>query len=62
VISLTAFGRSGDMETAFYLADEMMRDKLPIDIRTMNFLLQACISNKEDGFLRSLQVTKPIFL
>lgn len=53
---IKAFGRCNDIETAFLLVDEMKGHKLQLKIDTFNFLLQACISDKEHGFRHSLLV------
>lgn len=51
---IKAFGRCGDIKTAFQLADEMLQKKLPMQADTFNFLLQACASDKEFGFRHAL--------
>lgn len=51
---IKAYGRCGDLMTAFQLVDEMRSKKLNIDVITMNFLLQSCISDKEFGFRHAL--------
>lgn len=53
---IKAFGRGGDLETAFCLVDEMVAKKLPVKDDTLNFLLQACITDKEAGFRHALLV------
>ncbi|XP_018322813.1 pentatricopeptide repeat-containing protein 1, mitochondrial [Agrilus planipennis] len=53
---IKAFGRCGDIHTAFGIVDEMVSKKLPIKADTLNFLLQACISNKEAGFRHAILV------
>lgn len=53
---IKAFGRLGDIETAFQLVDEMQTQKLPIRSETFCFLLQACASDKELGFRHALLV------
>lgn len=55
---IKAFGRCGDMETAFEIVDEMILNRIPIKTDVVNFLLQTCISNKESGFLHALLVWK----
>lgn len=51
-----AFGRCGDMKTAFELVDEMKATKLPMKVQTINHLLQVCCSDKEYGFRHALLV------
>ncbi|XP_058054642.1 pentatricopeptide repeat-containing protein 1, mitochondrial [Anopheles bellator] len=53
---IKAYGRCGDLKTAFQLVDEMMSRQLPIATDTFNFLLQACISDHEHGFRHALLV------
>ncbi|KRT81318.1 hypothetical protein AMK59_6297, partial [Oryctes borbonicus] len=53
---IKAFGRCGDLETAFGLVDEMQKKNIPIKGDTLNFLLQACITDKETGFRHALLV------
>jgi len=54
---LLAFGRTGDILTAFSLVDEMLTKKYKLKDETFNFLLQACISDKEAGFRHALLVS-----
>lgn len=49
-VMIKAFGRCGDVKTAYLLADEMMERQMEVDTRTFNFLLQACASDAEYGF------------
>lgn len=51
-----AFGRTGDLLTAFSLVDEILKKKYKLKDQTFNFLLQACISDKEAGFRHALLV------
>lgn len=53
---IKAFGRCGDIKTAFEIADEMAMKKLPMADDTLNFLLQSCISDKSAGFRHALLV------
>lgn len=53
---IKAFGRCGDITTAFELVDEMKSKDLEIQVDTFNFLLQACISDVEYGFRHALIV------
>lgn len=52
-----AFGRTGDILTAFSLVDEMLKKKYKLNDETFNFLLQACISDKQVGFRHALLVS-----
>ncbi|XP_031621039.1 pentatricopeptide repeat-containing protein 1, mitochondrial-like [Contarinia nasturtii] len=58
---IKAFGRCGDIETAFSLVDEMKEKKLRLKVDTMNHLLQACCSDKEYGFRHALLVWHKIY-
>ena len=51
---IQAFGRLGDLETAFELIDEMRQNQVPVTYETFNFLLQGCISDKQHGFRYAL--------
>ncbi|XP_017071348.2 pentatricopeptide repeat-containing protein 1, mitochondrial [Drosophila eugracilis] len=51
---IKAYGRCGDVDTAYMLADEMMERQLDLNADTFNFLLQACASNSEHGFRHAL--------
>lgn len=53
---IKAFGRCGDIKTAFQLVDEMKSKELKIQVDTFNFLLQACVSDPEYGFRHALIV------
>ncbi|KAG4067709.1 hypothetical protein HA402_005481 [Bradysia odoriphaga] len=53
---IKAFGRCGDIKTAFLLVDEMKSKDLEIQVETFNFLLQACISDADYGFRHALIV------
>lgn len=53
---IKAFGRCGDLKTAFEIVDEMVAKKLRITDDTINFLLQASISDKTAGFRHALLV------
>lgn len=57
---IKAFGRCGDLKTAFMLVDEMIDKRLNVPISTMNFLLQASISDKIAGFRHGLLVWRKI--
>jgi len=51
---IQAFGRLGDLPTAFNLVDEMKQYKWNLTDETYNFLLQGCLSDKESGFRHAL--------
>ncbi|KAH8278303.1 hypothetical protein KR044_010621, partial [Drosophila immigrans] len=51
---IKAYGRCGDIQTAYLLADEMLERQLPLDVSTFNFLLQACASDEQLGFRYAL--------
>lgn len=53
---IKAFGRCGDVATAFKIVDEMVSKKIKIRIHTLNHLLHACISNKDNGLRHALIV------
>lgn len=53
---IKAFGRCGDIGTAFLVVDEMVQDGLLVTTETLNFLLQACITDKEAGFRHAVKV------
>ncbi|KAJ8979130.1 hypothetical protein NQ317_017973 [Molorchus minor] len=50
---IKAFGRCGDCQMAFTIVDEMV---CGTRWSTINFLLEACISDKEAGFRHALLV------
>lgn len=58
---IMAFGRCGDLETAFELVDEMKEKKMQIDLRSFNFLLQAAATDRELGFRHALLVWQKIY-
>lgn len=51
---IKAYGRCGDVQTAYSLADEMLERQLPVNVETFNFLLQACASDEQNGFRHAL--------
>lgn len=53
---IKAFGRCGDLAMAFKIVDEMVSKDMKIRVHTFNHLLQACISNKENGLRHALIV------
>ncbi|RZC38132.1 PPR 2 domain containing protein [Asbolus verrucosus] len=57
---IKAFGRCGDLSTAFSLVDEMESKNLQIKDDTINFVLQACIQDKEAGFRHALLVWRKL--
>lgn len=57
---IKAFGRCGDIQTAFALVDEMIENKIPLKEDTLNFLLQSCISDNEAGFRHALLVWRKL--
>lgn len=58
---IKAFGRCGDIATAFQLVDEMKSKNLNLKVDTMNHLLQVCCSDKEYGFRHALHVWHKIY-
>uniref|UniRef100_A0A182NKG0 PROP1-like PPR domain-containing protein n=1 Tax=Anopheles dirus TaxID=7168 RepID=A0A182NKG0_9DIPT len=53
---IKAYGRCGELKIAFQLVDEMVARKMSIGTDTFNFLLQACITDREYGFRHALLV------
>lgn len=53
---IKCYGRLNDLKTAFAIADEMDQKFVKIHTETFNFLLQACITDKEFGFRHALLV------
>lgn len=53
---IKAYGRCGDIKTAFQLVDVMQDKNLEIRVDSFNFLLQACASDAEFGFRHALIV------
>lgn len=53
---IKAFGRCGDIATAFKIVDEMVSKKIKIRVHTLNHLLHACITDKENGLRHALIV------
>lgn len=52
-----AYGRNGDLAMAFSVLDERASVKsLHVSTETINFLLQACVSDKQSGFRHGLMV------
>ena len=53
---IKAFGRCGDLETAFELVDEMSGNGQRPTTETMAHLLQGCLSDQSNGFRHALLV------
>lgn len=53
---IKAFGRCGDLPTAFKIVDEMLAKKIKVRVHTLNNLLHACISDKQNGLRHALIV------
>ena len=53
---VAAFGRCGDIETAFSIIDDMQNKRVVLECQTFNHLLQACISDRESGFRLALTI------
>ena len=51
---IKAFGRCGEIESAFDLLDKMGEKKVRVSAETICHVLQACISDKEAGFRHAL--------
>ncbi|XP_074029683.1 pentatricopeptide repeat-containing protein 1, mitochondrial [Leptinotarsa decemlineata] len=57
---IKAFGRCGDLPSAFSLVDEMIVKGIPVKDDTICFLLNACITDKEAGFRHALLVWRKL--
>ncbi|XP_041987559.1 pentatricopeptide repeat-containing protein 1, mitochondrial [Aricia agestis] len=55
-VMIKTFGRCSDLPTAFKIVDEMISKKIKIRVQTFNHLLQACITDKENGLRHGLVV------
>lgn len=53
---IKAFGRCGDLSTAFKIVDEMIANRIKIRVHTFNHLLHACIADKNTGLRHALVV------
>ncbi|XP_023211980.1 pentatricopeptide repeat-containing protein 1, mitochondrial-like [Centruroides sculpturatus] len=53
---IKAFGKCGDLKTAFIIVDEMKREGHSLTEETFSFLLMSCISDREAGFTHAVQV------
>ncbi|KAL1452131.1 hypothetical protein WDU94_006437 [Cyamophila willieti] len=51
---IKVFGRHGKLSAAFTVVDEMLEKRIKPSLSTFNFLLQACISDKDAGFRHAL--------
>ncbi len=47
---IKAYGRCGDLESAFDILDEMKEKRLIVDSETINHVLHGCIADKIAGF------------
>jgi pentatricopeptide repeat protein len=52
-----AYGRQNALEEAFSVADEMIANKMKLEIHIYNNLLKACLSVKFGGFQQALFVS-----
>lgn len=59
---IKAFGRCGDIATAFQIVDEMMSKKIKVRVHTLNHLFHACISDKQNGLRHALLVWRKLLL
>ena len=57
---LKAFGRCGDLQTAFSIVDEMKEKSVLVTEETYSHLLQGCISDKKAGFRHALMVWRSL--
>ncbi|CAH1987393.1 unnamed protein product [Acanthoscelides obtectus] len=57
---IKAFGRCGDLNMAFTLVDEMITKGIRPQEDTLNFLFQACITDKDAGFRHALLVWRKV--
>nr|CAI5834710.1 unnamed protein product [Callosobruchus analis] len=57
---IKAFGRCGDLNMAFTIVDEMITKGIHPKDDTLNFLLQACITEKHAGFRHALLVWRKL--
>lgn len=53
---IKAFGRCGDIKTAFEVVDEMIESGCRVSVETYNTLMIACISDKDAGFTHAIEV------
>lgn len=59
---IKAFGRCGDIATAFQIVDEMILKKIKVRVHTLNHLFHACISDKQNGLRHALLVWRKMLL
>lgn len=57
---IKAFGRCGDLPTAFQIVDEMKSKNISLRVHTLNHLLAACISDKNNGLRHALIVWRKL--
>ncbi|KAI1296555.1 Pentatricopeptide repeat-containing protein 1, mitochondrial [Halotydeus destructor] len=55
---IKAFGKLGDMKTAFHLVKEMVQNKHSITSDTYSMLLVGCISDKEAGYTHAVRILR----
>uniref|UniRef100_A0A5S6QYZ1 PPR_long domain-containing protein n=1 Tax=Trichuris muris TaxID=70415 RepID=A0A5S6QYZ1_TRIMR len=54
--AIKAYARSGDIQSAFLVADLMIVDGISPDVVTFTHVLQACLNDRESGFALALRV------
>ncbi|KFD61763.1 hypothetical protein M514_03229 [Trichuris suis] len=54
--AIKAYRRSGDIQSALLVADLMITDGLSPDVITFTHVLQACMNDKQSGFVLALRV------
>jgi pentatricopeptide repeat domain-containing protein 1 len=59
---IKAFGRCGDLPTAFQIVDEMKSKKIKIRVHTFNHLLHGCIADKIMGLRHALVVWRKMLI
>ncbi|CAL1279940.1 unnamed protein product [Larinioides sclopetarius] len=53
---IKAYGKCGDIQTAFQIVDEMAEAKIKIDASTYCFLFMSCIADKNAGFTLAVEL------
>lgn len=53
---IKAFGRCGDIKTAFEIVDDMIESGCRVSVETYNALMIACVSDKDAGFTHAVEV------
>ncbi|GBM20867.1 Pentatricopeptide repeat-containing protein 1, mitochondrial [Araneus ventricosus] len=53
---IKAFGKCGDIQTAFEIVDEMAEEKIKIDASTYSSLFMSCIADKNAGFTLAVEL------